>query len=92
MKIPVVIEFHQIEKEPAPDGIEVLFVSKGCNWNFGTWDSDHNHYTDQHSHDIYDVVLWAYLPQIPTIFPSQIIATDEACIALLKEKHGKENS
>lgn len=84
IKIPTIIEWNLISKEPAPDSIEVIFITKGEHWYIGTWDSDHNHYTDQNSQDIYDPVLWAYIPKIPHIFTQGIIATDEAVVALAR--------
>ena len=59
-----IVEWHVLEKEPAPDSIRIIFLTKGWDWCFGMWDSDHNHYTDDHAHDLYDILAWAYIPKV----------------------------
>ena len=83
--IKLVLEFYRLRDDPAPDNIRVLFVCKGGDWHIGTWDSDHDHYTDDYSQDLYDIILWAYIPDDQWPYPSQVIVTDTAAQALYNE-------
>jgi len=74
-----------LSEKSAPDSTRLFFITKNGHWTIGTWDSDHDQYTDDFSQPIYDILLWADIPDLPhTGYKTQIIASPEAAIALYK--------
>lgn len=77
------MEWIFLEDEMPMDEERVLFVTSFGHITIGTYD-EHG-YFDDHCDEILSPFAWCYLPLIPEGCSRKcIIATDEACEALLK--------
>lgn len=80
--IETIIRWNEQKAHHCPDSIRLVFYTFPDHCVFGTWDSDHDEYSDDNSQPIGEVLYWAYCPKLQLPFPNQIIATDKAAMKL----------
>lgn len=79
-------EFHDQEKDPAPQSMDLLLIDRHGHFAIGYNSEDRGFYHtyDGLNHEFREVVYWAYLQRIPSPLQRGIITNDEWITAVAR--------